>query len=158
MSRFRALFATLLSFMTSLQAISEDAAFRIGVDSYIYGFPLLVMDESKQISTNVSSPQNFRAPINQFAHAREFASTNFMLHSSPNQDTLSSLAWLDLSTEPMVLQIPTITERYFLFEILDGWSNVIKVIGTQATGNNAQTYLICGPNSNQSTPSNMTRI
>ena len=36
-------------------------------------------------------------------------------------------------------------ERYFLFPMLDGWTNVFQVPGKRTTGTGAQTYAITGP-------------
>jgi hypothetical protein len=42
----------------------------------------------------------------------------------PKVNTLYSLAWLDLSREPIVLHIPNNTGRFFLKEVADAWTNV----------------------------------
>ena len=47
--------------------LSEDEAQKIGVEAVVYGFPLVVMDLTKRVSTNVPRPQpDAHAPINQF--------------------------------------------------------------------------------------------
>jgi hypothetical protein len=39
----------------------------IGVEAVVYGLPLVIMDLTRQVSTNVPGPQpNAHAPINQF--------------------------------------------------------------------------------------------
>ena len=44
-----------------------------------------------------------------------------------------------------MLSIPDMKGRYFLFPMLDGWTNVFEVPGTRTTGTGAQTYAITGP-------------
>jgi hypothetical protein len=53
------------------QPLTEEEAFQLGVDAYIYGYPLLVMDSVRRVSTNVAMPQGKLAPTSQFAHFRE---------------------------------------------------------------------------------------
>ncbi len=54
------------------QPLTEQEAFQLGVDAYIYGYPLLVMDSVRRVSTNVAAPQGKLAPMGQFAHFRSF--------------------------------------------------------------------------------------
>ena len=65
--------------------------------------------------------------------------------TAPNADTLYTLAWIDVGKEPWVLGIPDMKDRYFLFPMLDGWTNVFQVPGKRTTGTGAQTYAITGP-------------
>ena len=44
-----------------------------------------------------------------------------------------------------MLSIPDMKDRYFLFPMLDGWTNVFQVPGKRTTGTGAQTYAITGP-------------
>ena len=50
------------------QQVSADEARQIARDAYIYAYPMVLMDVSKQVSTNVREPTGLTAPINQLAH------------------------------------------------------------------------------------------
>jgi hypothetical protein len=65
--------------------------------------------------------------------------------TAPNADTLYTTAWFDVSKEPWVLSLPAMGDRYFLFPMLDGWTNVFQVPGKRTTGTQAQKYAITGP-------------
>ena len=54
------------------QPLTEEEAFQLGVDAYIYGYPLLVLDSVRRVSTNVVEPHGTLAPMGQFAHHRSF--------------------------------------------------------------------------------------
>src|ERR1700693_599277 len=54
------------------QPLTEEEAFQLGVDAYIYGYPLVVMDSVRRVSTNVAEPQGLSAPMGEFAHGRSF--------------------------------------------------------------------------------------
>ena len=50
--------------------ITAKEAAQIGVDAVVYGLPLVIMDITRRVMTNVALPQtNGRAPINQFSNA-----------------------------------------------------------------------------------------
>jgi len=107
----------------------------IGEDAYIYGYPLITMDLTRQVTTNVAAPEGLRAPVGQFANAREFPTAASRDVTAPNADTLYSSAWLDLSK----------VDRYYLMPMLSGWTEAFQVPGKRTTGNKAQTYAITGP-------------
>src|SRR5689334_6750582 len=57
-------------------------------------------------------------------------------------DTRSSIAQLDLGRGPVVLSHPDMGRRYFVFELLDPYTNVIGYIGTRTTGARAGRFAI----------------
>ncbi len=63
----------------------------------------------------------------------------------PNNDTLYSIAWLDLSEEPIILSHPDMGERYFTFELMGAGSDNFDYIGQRATGSKAGSFAIVGP-------------
>lgn len=132
---------------------------QISKEAYIYGFPLVVMDETRGVSTAVSKPMAVngvsKAPVNQFAHYRSFPDDTFKDIVTPNADTLYSFAWLDLSKEPQVLLLPDAGDRYYLAPMLDAWTNVFFSPGTRTTGNKEQVYAIAGPSWTGNVPDTM---
>jgi DNA sulfur modification protein DndE len=114
-------------------------------EAYIYGYPLVLMEISKRVMTNFEKSTSSGAPLNQIARKEEFPDDKFTAVVKPNTDTYYALAWLDLSDEPLVLEIPNTQGRYYLLPILDAWTNVIASPGKRTTGNDAQRYLISGP-------------
>jgi DNA sulfur modification protein DndE len=127
------------------QPLTEEEAFQVGIDAYIYGYPLLVMDSVRRVSTNVAVPQGKLAPMGQFAHFRSFPDASKRDLAGSNVDTLYSLAWLDLSRGPYVLHLPDAHNRFYLMPILDGWTEVVGNPGTRTTGDKAGDYALTGP-------------
>jgi hypothetical protein len=115
------------------------------IDAYIYGYPLVLMDVTRQVMTNVSGPGKHAAPLNQLAHMRTFPDDNFTAVVSPNADTLSSAGFLNLSREPVVLSVPDMGRRYYLMQMLDGWTNVFASLGTRTNDNAEGDFAITGP-------------
>ncbi|HLA85888.1 MAG TPA: DUF1254 domain-containing protein [Thermoguttaceae bacterium] len=126
------------------QAAEETQA--IGIDAYVYGYPLVTMEMTRRAMTNVEKPEGKFAPMGQFAKLREYPTPADKQVTAPNADTLYTLAWLDLAKEPWVLSLPDVQGRYYLFPMLDGWTDVFQVPGKRTTGTNVQQYVITGPN------------
>jgi hypothetical protein len=125
-------------------SLSPDEAMNIAMDAYVYGYPLVLMNVTREVMTAVATANGRRAPINHFIHVRTFPDPTFTHVVSPNADTLYSTAWLDLSKEPMVLSVPEMN-RYYLMQMLDAWTNVFASPGTRTTGNGKGDFAIVGP-------------
>lgn len=119
--------------------------FWLATDAYVYGYPLVTMEMTRRIMTNVAAPAGTRAPMGQFARIREYPTAAFRDVTAPNADTLYTIAWADVGKEPWVLSLPDMKGRYYLFPMLDGWTSVFQVPGSRTTGTGAQTYAITGP-------------
>lgn len=107
---------------------------------YVYGYPLLIMDLSHRVMV-----KNDPAAQNRFKHAQSFPDHTYRQVVRPNNDTLYSLAWLDLSGEPMVISVPATDGRYYVLPLMDAWTNVFATIGSQNEGSSGGEYLIAGP-------------
>lgn len=125
--------------------LTEDAALKLGVEAYIFGYPLVMMHVTRRVMTAVPKAEGKKAPVNQFVHAQEFPDYTFTDVVSPNADTLYSFAWLDLTEEPMVLSVPDVGQRYYLMQMLDAWTNVFASPGSRTTGNRKGAFAIVGP-------------
>ncbi len=53
-------------------AVSPEEAMAIGVDAYIYGYPLVTMEMTRRVMTNVEKPEGTRAPMGQFVRMRAY--------------------------------------------------------------------------------------
>jgi len=117
----------------------------IAEEAYIYGYPLVTMEFTRRVMTNAAAPVGTRAPMGHLVRMREYPTAEFRDVTAPNADTLYTTAWVDVGTEPWVLSIPDAADRYYLFPMLDGWTNVFQVPGKRTTGTKAQAYAITGP-------------
>jgi hypothetical protein len=119
--------------------------FWLATDAYIYGYPLVTMELTRRVITNVVRPEGTKAPMGQIIKLREYPNASFRDVTAPNADTLYTTAFFDVGSEPWVLSIPDMKGRYALFPMLDGWTTVFQVPGKRTTGTAAQTYAITGP-------------
>ncbi|WP_286151057.1 MULTISPECIES: DUF1254 domain-containing protein [unclassified Mycobacterium] len=128
------------------QKLSADEAKAIALDAYVYGYPLVTMEMTRRVMTNVAKVEAPRAPMGQLARMREYPTAAFRDVTTPNADTLYTNGFVDVSKEPYVLSLPEADDRYYLFPMLDGYTNVFEVPGKRTTGTGPQTYAITGPN------------
>ncbi len=132
---------------TATAKLSEEEALELGIEAVVYGFPLVIVDVTKRVQTNVAEPQpNGHAPINQFGNFSKYPTAADKDVVRLNVDTLYSFGWLDLSKEPIVLSVPNTDGRYYLMPILDAWTNVFASPGKRTTGTEAGQFAIVGPN------------
>lgn len=120
-------------------------ATELGTEAYIYGYPLITMEYTRRVITNVEKVEGTHAPMGQLIRLREYPTASFKDVTAPNADTLYTTCFLDVSKEPYVLSLPDAHGRYYLFPMLDGWTNVFQVPGKRTTGTGPQTYAITGP-------------
>jgi len=78
--------------------ITEATAHAIGVQAYVYLYPLVTMDITRRQLTNIARAEGISAPPNSFANITEFPSATMRAVVRPNFDTLYSSGWVDLTT------------------------------------------------------------
>ncbi|WP_288251655.1 DUF1254 domain-containing protein [uncultured Hydrogenophaga sp.] len=83
--------------------------------------------------------------VNQFTHTHRKLGPDDREVVSPNNDTVYSNAWLDLSQGPVLIDTPDMGERYWTLGLLDAWTNPFAYVGRRTTGNRAQRTLVHGP-------------
>jgi len=131
--------------MTAQKLEDADEALEIAIEAYVYAYPLVLMDVTRHVATNVETPGSGRAPINQFVHMAEFPDAEFSDVVRPNADTLYSMMWFGVSKEPLVITVPDSGGRYYLLPMLDMWTDIFASPGKRTTGTGPQQFAIVGP-------------
>ena len=137
-------------------AAKELEARETAIDAYMFAYPLVTMEITRRVMTNIDKPTGSKAPMGQFARLRSYPAVDDHSVVAPNADTLYTLTWLDVSKEPWILSIPDMKDRFFLFPMLDGWTNVFQDPGKRTTGTKAQKYAITGPGWSGTLPAGVT--
>jgi hypothetical protein len=122
--------------------LTQEEARQIAVDAFIYTYPLVLMELTRQQQT---SGRPGGVGMNELAHLRQFPTAEFRSVVRPNFDTLYSFAWIDLTAGPVVVTTPDLTGRYHLLPFYDMWTDAFAVPGTRATGGVAASYALLPP-------------
>jgi hypothetical protein len=139
--------------------VTEEEAHAIGVEAYLYLYPLVSVDITRRQATNIEPGKKPGfGPANMFHSFAEFPTAEFKTVVRPNFDTLYSSAFLDLTKEPVVVSAPDTGGRYYLLPMLDAWSDVFASPGWRTTGTQAGNFFVTPPDWSGDVPSGMTRI
>ncbi|MHC4573312.1 MAG: DUF1254 domain-containing protein [Planctomycetota bacterium] len=134
-------------------------AYEIGVEAYIYTYPLVLMDVTRRQATNMEAGRKpGYAPMNSFTHLRAFPDASFKEVVRPNFDTLYSIAWLDLTEGPVIVSAPDTNGRYYMLPMLDMWTDVFANPGKRTTGTEAGHFAVVPQCWNGKLPNDVTRI
>ena len=116
------------------------------------------MDITRKQLTNVERAEGISAPMNTFANIPAYPTADMRVVVRPNFDTLYSSGWLDLTKEPVVVSVPDTGGRYYLFPMLDMWTDVFASPGWRTTGTQAANFLVTPPGWTGSVPDGMQQI
>lgn len=125
----------------------EQQAYRAGLAAYVFGYPPVIsgLTADKIPAQTLISIAATNTPDNKVIVL-------------PNVDTAYTVANLDLAAEPLVLHVPAISGRYYVFEFLDAYTNVIGYVGSRTTGTGAGDYALVGPGFAGALPAGVRRI
>ena len=114
------------------------------IRAYLYGFPLVFDLDQVLRYTTTGVGANPAAPFNTFSHARALAgpADTFV---TINNDTMYSMAQIDLSVGPVALHVPDTAGRYYVLQFVDAWTNNFAYIGHRSTGTAAGDFLLVPP-------------
>jgi hypothetical protein len=135
-------------------------AYSLGLQAFIYGFPYIYNALTRYKWTNI--PQDPKripyAPVSHFWHASELIDATYRDGGCPNNDTLYSVAWVDLGKEPVILTVPDISEeRYWTFELVTFTSDNFAYVGRRV-GSRAGNYALIGPGWHGNLPEDVTVV
>jgi hypothetical protein len=139
--------------------VTAEEAHAIGVDAYLYFYPLLTMDITRKQFTNIEPGKEFgKGPMNMFVSVPQYPPADFngVVHS--DVDTVYSIAWLDLTKEPLVIAAPNTAGRFYLLPMLDMLTDVFDSPGWLTTGTQAGQFLVTAPDWTGTVPAGLNHL
>ena len=111
-------FVLLIALATALataQAPAPAEIKNIAERAYDFAYPLVLMEHTRRafLENDIE---------NRLSNLLEFPDHTFHRVVRPNADTLYSIAWINLSTQPVVLRVPDTKGRYYLMQFMDAWT------------------------------------
>lgn len=120
-------------------SIQKDA-----MEAYTYFFPLVFNVQQIKKYAQIGVNGNNGVGFNAFSHATQLAdSTSDFV--SVNNDTIYSLACIDLSGGPLRLELPETDGRYYMGQFIDAWTNNFAYVGTRGTDGQACSITLLPP-------------
>ncbi|MFI5000710.1 MAG: DUF1254 domain-containing protein [Reyranellales bacterium] len=145
LTRRAALAGTLLAPALAQAQAKEPAMLKdLARRAAIYLFPVHEMYRTRwQATANEANP--FRQKLNRFFHVPILADHRSRAVTTPNNDTLYSSAWLDLSLEPLFLKVPDMGERYYSFAFMSLFTDNFAYVCRRLHGGKPAPRMIVGP-------------
>lgn len=109
-------------------------------EAWLYSLPLVEMATTR--ARNLALPGS---QLNRFQHARRLAGPESRAVTAPNNDTLYSTAWVDLTQGPVSLTLPATGDRYISVAVMNMYSDNDAVLGTRTTGGAGGKFTLIGP-------------
>ncbi|MDF6042254.1 DUF1254 domain-containing protein [Streptomyces sp. JH14] len=129
----------------------SDELVALAAEAYVYGYPLVrglsTVEDFMQEGVGSLAP----APFNHFAHDGGLASPGTHLGDVSN-DTVLSVAQLDLSGGPIRLHVPDTDGAYYVLQFVDAWTNNFAYLGRRATGTGEGDWIVAPPGWSGSEP------
>ena len=129
----------------------------IAEKAYTFAYPLVLMEFTRR-NTVEHATLGGNAYPNRFTHAPEFPNATFRQVIRPNADTLYSMAWLDLTQEPLLMEVPDTKGRFYLMQFMDAWTETFASPGKRTTGTGQGWFAIVGPDWKGKLPERAQRI
>lgn len=110
--------------------------------AFYYAFPLYEFARIQQERTGaVGGPGR----LNTIVHRGQLADHTSRQVTAPNNDTIYSSSFLELSGGPIEINAPSSTRRYFSIAFMQAFTDVFAYVGTRATGGQGGRFWIVGP-------------
>ncbi len=112
-------------------------------EAWLYGLPLIEMATTR--ARAVGGQGTVAAGVNSFRHTRQLATNKSRGVTAPNNDTLYSSAWMDLTKGPLTLTIPPTGARYISVAGMNMFTDNDFVLGTRTVGGAGGRFTVVGP-------------
>ncbi len=137
----------------SAEHAREEAAYTLGVQAYLWGFPLYEYGRTLPESLKVGGVK-----LNAFRKfpALKTAKDRFVV--TPNNVTVDAYATFDVTSEPAVIFVPKLVEdRWYIVQLGDLFDEIFHNIGG-TKGQQPGVYVITGPDFNGPIPGEMVQL
>ena len=133
--------------------LTEDLAFTWALEAYVYNYPLVYFGRYRallMLQGDLGTRQ--KSTWGKWMHRTAPVTPDVV--GAPQTDTLYSSLWLDVSAEPMVIDIPNIAPRYWSIQFSDLMGTTYGLLNRRNFGAGGQ-VLITGPGWSGTVPPGM---
>jgi hypothetical protein len=128
-----------------MSSITPQEAQQIAKEAYLYGFPMVVNYKTMYMYAVLPESPEYKGGFNVLKCEARVYTPEDKAVVTPNSDTPYCMGWLDLTTEPFVINVPEMeAERFYQVQLVDLYTHNYAYISTVATGNQPGKYLLTG--------------
>lgn len=129
----------------------EEWAYSVGIQAFMFTVPMVMHDIQRDLRMDLKKIARIKdrcpcAPVGQWGHSSNLATSNDKMPYTPNRDTVYSGLSVFLEKEPIILVVPPIKDRYYSLQIGDAYIVNQHYVGTRATGSDGGNFALVGPN------------
>lgn len=126
----------------------EALAYSLALQAYLYTYPLFIVERERKRRENLTGARANGpiAPLNRMGHMSRLANAGSEMPYSPNNDTVYTGVALDLSKEPVILDMPAIQDRYAVVNTTNAYvENQAYHYSPRVNGGEAARLAFVGP-------------
>jgi hypothetical protein len=121
--------------------------------AYLYGLPAYEVARARDFALT-----HQHHSVNTLTHMRALSDYTTRLITTPNNDTLYSSGFLDVSQGPVSINVPVFGQRYYSLAFIDTYTNNFAIIGARTIGGNGAHLLVVPPGWNGTPPAGTTLV
>ena len=125
--------------------------------AFLFAFPIYKIAQTRAAAL-ARVPAVGVDGFNHFVHRPVLSDASSRAVTTPNNDTLYSSAWIDVSDGPVVLDMPALPDRYHSVALMSPFSDNFAVLGTRNQHGRGGRFLLTGPGWKGKVPAGMARI
>ena len=125
--------------------------------AFLFAFPVCKLAQTRAAAL-AQTRTDPNGGLNTFVHRQTLSDATSRAVTTPNNDTLYSSAWLDLSGGPVVLEMPAMPLRYHSVALMSAFTDNVAVLGTRAQHGRGGLFLLTGPAWHGTIPKGMKQI
>jgi len=142
--------------ITNVYANTSNEIKETAEEAYLYGLQQVIYYGQRWTSTQNNAKDNtVYTGLNRFSFVREKITPDFPI-VTPNATTLYGSAYIDLRKEPVVLEMPEISDRYYSAQVMDQYGIFHTMVGSPFNGTKAQKYIFVPPGYKGTIPADFT--
>jgi hypothetical protein len=117
--------------------------------AYVWGYPMVNMLNRRALLSQAPTPGRLNgvipvAPVGQLSMLSDYIDPGQSFIACPNQDVVYGLAYFDLDTQPVIVQVPDFGDRFWVYAIYDARTDQVGELG-KPYGTKPGFYALVGP-------------
>jgi hypothetical protein len=130
--------------------------------AYIWGYPMVNMINRRNAITQAPEPGRLGgvlpvSPMGQIGMLYDYIAPEQNFVACPNQDVVYGLGFFSLDEQPVVIQVPDVGDRFWIYAIYDARTDQVGHLG-KPYGSKPGFYLLAGPNWEGKVPAGINEV